>query len=130
MFVADNFMEAKFNSFVESFYLSLSDSQFDKAREQLDLMKKWYEAYESSLQSVDPDQIDKQLLENAPLYKQVSVKSLSNEQILDHCEKKYIDIVFKDYYQYIPQLKSFPSSFWSIYVLHFVSFRSLYIHFI
>ena len=72
----------------------------------------------------------KQLLENAPLYKQVRVKWLSKEQILDHCEKKYIDIVFKDYYQYIPQLKSFPSSFWSIYVLHFVLCRSLYIHFI
>ena len=130
MFVADIFMEAKFNSFVESFYLSLSDSQFDKAKEQLDLMQKWHEAYVNSLKSVGPDQIDKQLLENAPLYKQVRAKSFSNEQIIDHCEKKYIDIVFKDYYLYIPQLKPFPSSFWSIHILYIVLFRSLYNQFI
>ena len=79
VFVADFFMEAKFNSFVESFFISLSDSQFENAREQLDLMKKWYEAYVSSLQSIDTDQIDKQLLDNVPLYKQVRTESLSDE---------------------------------------------------
>lgn len=79
VFVVDFFMEAKFNSFVESFYLSLSESQFEEARRQLDLMKKWYEAYANSVKSVDKDQIDKQLLDNVPLYQQVRVKSFSNE---------------------------------------------------
>ena len=38
-------MEGKFNSYVEAFYLALSDEEFDKARQQIDLMKKWYTAY-------------------------------------------------------------------------------------
>ena len=66
-------MEAKFSSFVESFYLSLSDAQYEEARNQVELMKKWYEAYSASIQSAEKEQIDKQLIDNMPLYEQVNL---------------------------------------------------------
>ena len=73
MFVADFIMEAKFSSFVESFYLSLSDMQYEEAQNQVKLMKKWYGAYSASIQSAEKEQIDKQLIDNMPLYEQVKM---------------------------------------------------------
>lgn len=71
-----SFMEGKFNSYVEAFYLALSDEEFDKARQQIDLMKKWYTAYLRCIDGLDGSEAVAKMKENSPLLQQVGADCL------------------------------------------------------
>lgn len=66
-------MESKFNSYVEAFYVSLSDEEFDKARNQLDAMKKWYAAYLRCIDGLEGSPSVTKMKENQPLLQQVGM---------------------------------------------------------
>ena len=66
-------MEEKFNSFVTTFYLSLEDEDYVKAREQVTIMKSWYNAFEESIRSLDDIPENKEIRAKSILFKQVSV---------------------------------------------------------
>ena len=67
-------MEEKFNSFVESFYLLLEDSDYINARRQVDIMKKWCAAYMESLDELGETPEYKQGQTNCSLFQQVFCK--------------------------------------------------------
>ena len=64
-------MEAKFNSFVETFYLVLEDQDYVKAREQVSIMKKWCDAYLESLQNIEDKNESKKMNDELLLFQQV-----------------------------------------------------------
>lgn len=66
-------MESKFNSYVEAFYVSLSDEELDKARSQLDAMKKWYTAYLRCIDGLEGSPSVTKMKKNQPLLQQVGM---------------------------------------------------------
>ena len=64
-------METKFNSFVETFYLVLEDQDYVKAREQVNIMKTWCDAYLNSLQNIEDKQVYKAMHDELALFQQV-----------------------------------------------------------
>ncbi|KAK8822210.1 hypothetical protein WA577_005376, partial [Blastocystis sp. JDR] len=97
-------MESKFNSYVEAFYVSLSDEEFDKARSQLDAMKKWYTAYLRCIDGLEGSPSVTKMKKNQPLL----------QQMIDHCGKRLTEATFKKYHEYIKNMKCFPPDFWEI----------------
>ena len=67
-------METKFNSFVETFYLLLEDSEYLDARSQINIMKQWCEAYRESLKELGDTPEYKEASANCNLFQQVLYK--------------------------------------------------------
>ena len=67
-------MEAKFNSFVEAFYLLLEENDYVNARRQVDIMKQWCAAYMESLSELGETPEYKQSKTNCSLFQQVISK--------------------------------------------------------
>ena len=66
-------MEEKFNSFVTAFYLSLEDEDYVKAREQVTIMKSWYNAFEESIRLLEDIPENKEIHTKSTLFKQVII---------------------------------------------------------